>query len=433
MKIAVIGMGKIGLPLAVQYARKGHDVIGVDINSKTVDLINQGKEPFPEEAHLHEYLDEVIALKRMKATLSYEEAVSHADAVVVVVPLIVNEIFQPNFEAIDSATAKIGKYLKANALVCYETTLPIGTTRKRFTPILEANSGFEVGKDFSVVFSPERVFTGRIFNDLRRYPKIVGGVTPSCTQKGLEFYRNLLDFDFREDLVMQNGVWEVDSAECAEFVKLAETTYRDVNIALANQFALHAEELGVNIYEVIQAANSQAFSHIHDPGLSVGGHCIPVYPHFYLSTNNDAKIVEVARNLNKNMPRHVVDRVLKYLKESPSGKILILGVSYRSNVKEAAFSGVFDLAQEFERNNVDAVVEDSLFSSDEILNLGLKVFEGDYDSIIGIVVHTLHANDVPINIEKFINCKFIFDGRNALSSVKEENLPFVKLTLGIGT
>jgi len=194
MKIAVIGMGKIGLPLAVQYARKGHEVIGVDINSKTIDLVNKGIEPFPEEEHLQEYLHEVVKSKRLRATTSYEEAISVADVIVVVVPLFINDHAEPDFTAIDSATKNIGEHLKKDSLVCYETTLPIGTTRKRFTPALENESGLNVGKDFFVVFSPERVFTGRIFEDLRKYPKIVGGVTISCGLKGVEFYQSVMEF-----------------------------------------------------------------------------------------------------------------------------------------------------------------------------------------------------------------------------------------------
>ena len=174
MKIAVIGMGKIGLPLAVQYARKGHEVIGVDINQNTIDMINLGKEPFPEEVNLAEYLNEVVLAGKLKVTASYETAVTTADVVVVVVPLFVNISSEPDFASMDSATKLIGKYLKKGALVCYETTLPIGTTRTRFIPSLEQNSNLIAGVDFSVVFSPERVYTGRIFADLAKYPKIVG-------------------------------------------------------------------------------------------------------------------------------------------------------------------------------------------------------------------------------------------------------------------
>ena len=410
MKIAVIGMGKIGLPLAVQYARKGHDVIGVDVNNKTIDLINKGLEPFPEEEHLQEYLHEVIKSKNLRASASYEEAVSDADVIVVVVPLFVKEKAEPDFTAMDSATQNIGKNLKKNSLVCYETTLPIGTTRKRFTPALEQESGFKVGEDFSVVFSPERVFTGRIFQDLRKYPKIVGGITETCAQKGVAFYEQVLEFDERKDLAKPNGVWKIASTESAEFTKLAETTYRDVNIALANQFAIHADELGVNIYEIIDAANSQKFSNIHQPGISVGGHCIPVYPYFYLSTDKKAKLVEQARKLNESIPAEIV-KFVSLQENLTDKKILIYGISYRPKVKESYGSGTFTLFKQLKKISKEVFVTDPLYTTDEIRSLELNPVE-DVSIIDIIIVHTFHPEFMELNLNEFHKLASIYSGRN---------------------
>lgn len=427
MKIAVIGMGKIGLPLAVQYARKGHEVVGVDINAQTVELINRGIEPFPEEANLQEYLTQAVASKNLKATLSYEEAVSSANSVVVVVPLFVNEKAEPDFRAMDQATQDIGKYLKRNTLVCYETTLPIGTTKKRFTPILEEKSSLTAGKDFAVVFSPERVLTGRIFEDLRKYPKIVGGITDSCTQRGIAFYEQVLDFDERQDLARPNGVWGVNSAESAEFVKLAETTYRDVNIGLANQFAMYADSIGINIYEVIESANSQFFSHIHQPGISVGGHCIPIYPQFYLWNDNSASIVRTARETNRAMPVYAVEQLKRKLDTLQDLKILVLGVSYRSNVKESAFSGVFDLVRSIGMSGARAVVSDPMYSDAEIRQMNLVPYSGEASEIDAIILHTNHKSFSELNFSEFTKCKAIYDGRNFLSN---SNVQRSQISLG---
>ena len=161
-------------------------------------------------------------------------------------------------------------------MVCYETTLPIGTTRTRFAPVLEKTSGLTCGSDIFIAYSPERVFSGRIFADLRAYPKLVGGLDPISADRAVAFYERILDFDDRDDLSRQNGVWNLGKAEAAEMAKLAETTYRNVNIALANEFALHAEELELDAYSIIEASNSQPFSHIHQPGIAVDrwcGHC----------------------------------------------------------------------------------------------------------------------------------------------------------------
>lgn len=429
MKIAVIGMGKIGLPLAVQYARKGHDVIGVDIKDETINLINKGLEPFPEEEHLQDYLLEVIKSKKLRATLSYEEAVSAADVIVVVVPLFVNDKAEPDFNAMDSATKNIGIHLKKGSLVCYETTLPIGTTRKRFTPTLEQESGLKVGEDIAVVFSPERVFTGRIFQDLQKYPKIVGGVTETCTMQGKAFYEQVLDFDERQDLPKPNGVWNVNSTESAEFVKLAETTYRDVNIGLANQFAMYADTVGVNVYEIIEAANSQHFSHIHQPGISVGGHCIPIYPQFYLWNDKTASIVRDARETNRAMPKYAIDQLEKEIGNIKDLTILILGISYRSNVKETAFSGVFELVKEIEERGARAVVSDPLYSDAEIEDLRLNPYFGDSSNIDAIVLHTNHKTFSELNFAIFSKCKVIYDGRNLFLNLEPKAKPEL-ITLG---
>ena len=275
MRIAVVGMGKIGLPLAVHYARGGHAVVGVDVNPRVVDLVNAGEEPFPGEAHLAEYLPPLASSGALRATTEYAEVIPGADAVVMVVPLVVDEQSRPDFRVMDAATRSMAAHLTPGTLVSYETTLPVGTTRGRYKPLIEEVSGLVEGRDFDVVFSPERVLTGRVFTDLARYPKLVGGLSEAGEARGVRFYEAVLSFDERDDLPRPNGVWPMGSAEAAEMAKLAETTYRDVNIGLANQFARYADAAGIDVARVIEACNSQPYSHIHRPGIAVGGHCIP--------------------------------------------------------------------------------------------------------------------------------------------------------------
>ena len=370
MRITVVGMGKIGLPLAVQFARKGHAVIGADINAETVALINAGQEPFPNEAHLAEYLPIEISAGRLHATTDTPGAVRESDAVVVVVPLFVNEEARPDFRAMDAATRDIAQGLRPGTLLTYETTLPVGTTRNRLVPLLEEGSGLMAGRDFFVVFSPERVLTGRVLADLRRYPKLVGGIDERSEERGIAFYKEVLDFDVRDDLSRANGVWSMGSAEAAEMAKLAETTYRDVNIGLANQFAVFAESNGIDIRSVIEACNSQPFSHIHTPGIAVGGHCIPVYPRLYLWNDPDATIVRVARAANAQMPQHVVQRILNETGSLDGRRVAVLGCAYRGGVKETAFSGVFDLVRLLEQQAAIVRVHDPLYSDSEITELG---------------------------------------------------------------
>lgn len=404
-------MGKIGLPLAAQFAFKDHQVIGIDINQKTVSQINSLEEPFPGEKGLSDALRQTVSSGNLRATTSFSEAIPFSDVVVVVVPLFVDSKDQPDFSWMDSATTSIGQNLTKDTLVIYETTLPIGTTRGRWKPRLEELSGLEEGKDFHLVFSPERVLTGRVFHDLKKYPKLVGGLSPEGAERARKFYTATLDFQVRDDLPQENGVWDLGSAEAAEMAKLAETTYRDVNIALANQFALHADELGIDVYKVIEACNSQPYSHIHKPGISVGGHCIPVYPRLYLSTDKRPGVVRAARDLNANMPALMVSR-LQELHGSLAGKIvLILGVAYRTGVKEDAFSGVYSLASELRSLSALPQVIDPLYSAEEIISRGL-VPCSRFDAVDAIIVHTDHPEFKEYSQLDFPNAHHILDGRN---------------------
>ena len=413
MKICVIGLGKIGLPLAVHFAKMGNSVIGADINKKTVNQVNSGQEPFPEEENLQEFLSEVVENKYLQATTDNADAVAKSEVVVVVVPLFVDKDAKPDFRAMDEVTRDIGKSLKKGMLISYETTLPIGTTRERFLPVLEELSGFKAGVDFHLVFSPERVLTGRVFSDLKRYPKIVGGVTELSTQKGVEFYTKVLEFDERNDLPKPNGVWAMDSTESAEFVKLAETTYRDVNIGLANQFSKYAIDRNMDIHEIITAANSQPFSHIHTPGISVGGHCIPIYPQFYLWNDPEATIVAAARQANKSMPDYYVSKLEENIGNLSGKSILVLGVSYRAKVKESAFTGAFDVRDSLKARGAKPYFADPLFSSEEMDSLG---FNSNFESseIDVIILHTDHRDFVDYNFSQHPRLLSVVDGRNFL-------------------
>jgi nucleotide sugar dehydrogenase len=413
MKIALVALGKIGLPLAVQFAKKGHQVIGCDVNQKTVDLVNQGIEPFPGEAHLDQYLKEVVSSGLLTATTDTTAAVSQVDAVVVVVPLFVDNDGVPDFGWMDDATAKIAAGLKPGTLVSYETTLPVGTTRNRFAPALEKGSGLVAGKDFHLVFSPERVLTGRVFADLRKYPKLVGGINESSTKAGIDFYNTVLDFDDRPDLTEKNGVWDLLTCEASEMAKLAETTYRDVNIALANQFAIFAEGANIDIAKVISASNSQPYSHIHQPGIAVGGHCIPIYPRFYLWNDPKATVVRAAREANAAMPEHAVSILAEQLGGLKGKQVAVLGISYRGGVKESAFSGVFSTVDNLKKSGATVVVNDPMYTDEEITSLGFTPYKlgGPVDALI---LQADHKEYKELKSSDFPGIKAIVDGRRCL-------------------
>ena len=430
MRIAVVALGKIGLPLAVQFASKGHEVIGVDVNPRTVELVNDGKEPFPGEAHLAEKLAELVPAGRLRATTDYAEAIPGVDAVVVVVPLFVNdETWQPDFGWMDEATKSLAAHLTPGTIVSYETTLPVGTLRGRFKPMIEQISGLEEGRDFTLIFSPERVLTGRVFADLRRYPKLVGGLSEDGTRRGIALYQQLLDFDVREDLPKPNGVWDMGSAEAAEMAKLAETTYRDVNIGLANQFAVYADKIGVDVQRVIDACNSQPYSHIHRPGIAVGGHCIPVYPRLYLSTDPDASVVRTARSFNATMPQYVVDRAKEILGDLTGLRVVVLGASYRGKVKETAFSGVFPTVDALRAAGAQVLVQDPMYTDEELEGFGWQPYHLGENVDVAIVQadHPEYSKLTPADLP---GVRLLLDGRRITDPALFTGVP--RITIGGG-
>jgi nucleotide sugar dehydrogenase len=415
MQIAVVALGKIGLPLAVQFAEKDHSVMGCDVNPQTVELVNKGIEPFPGETFLQEKLSAVVKAGRLRATTDTASAVADAEVVVIVVPLFVDAEGVPDFGWMDAATRDVAKGLKKGTLVSYETTLPVGTTRNRFAKMLEDGSGLKAGTDFHLAFSPERVFTGRVFADLRRYPKLVGGLTEACGVAAEKFYAAVLDFDERTDLARPNGVWNLGTPEASEMAKLAETTYRDVNIGLANQFALFAQDNGIDVYAVIEACNSQPFSHIHTPGIAVGGHCIPIYPRMYLWNDPAATVVRAAREANAEMPIHSVARLEAEFGSVKGKKIVVLGAAYRGGVKETAFSGVFPTVTELKRLGATVVVHDPMYTDDELRHEGFEPFHFG-ETADAAILQADHAEYLNLTNKELPGVSVILDGRNIIKS-----------------
>ncbi len=399
MRAVVVALGKIGLPVAAKLALAGHEVVGCDASSRVVDLVNDALAPFPGEPGLEEALQRVVAAGTLRATTDTVAAVAEGPSLVITVPpLVVDAEARPDFRILDAVLTDIGRGLKSGTVVSVETTLPVGTTRARVAPLLAEHSGLRPEVDFVSVHSPERVYSGRVFSDLDAYPKLVGGLTQSGEQLAADLYRSFLDAE----------VWEMGSAEAAELAKLAETTYRDVNIALANEFARFADRVGIDVHKVIDASNSQPFSHIHRPGVAVGGHCIPVYPRFYLSGDPDAQLPSAARAVNESMPAYAVSLLAEELAISDA-RVLILGVSYRGGVKETAFSGAFGLRDELRRRGAVAVAADPMYTDDELRALGFEPW--DRGPVDGAIVQADHPEYSALSPGDLPGVRALVDGR----------------------
>ncbi|HSK52471.1 MAG TPA: nucleotide sugar dehydrogenase, partial [Clostridia bacterium] len=362
--VAVVGAGKMGLPLCSQFAGHGWSVIAVDVQESVVAAINEGRSHVEGEAGLAEGVAAAHAAGLLRATTDAAAAAAEADVVVLIVPVMLDAEQRPDYRYMDAAVDSIAPGLHAGSCVIFETTLPVGDTRGRFLPRLEAATGLAVERDFFVAFSPERLYSGAALRNLATYPKLVGGIGPASADRAVAFYASVLDAE----------IVRMSSAEAAEFSKLADTTYRDVNIALANEFARYADRVGVDIQEVIAAANSQPYSHIHQPGLGVGGHCIPVYPHFLLSRAPELGLVERSRRVNDGQ----VDEAVRTLESELGGldgvPVLVLGLTYRHGVKELAYSRAVPLIERLRDAGAVVSAHDPLLDAGEVEALGAQPY-----------------------------------------------------------
>jgi nucleotide sugar dehydrogenase len=394
----------MGLPLACAFASHGADVTACDVNDSIVDSINAGVCPF-DEPGVNELLKKAVSEGLLRATTATELAVSCSDVVVVIVPVLLTTDNKADLHTIQSVTRIIGASIKPGTLVSYETTLPVGTTR-RFGAMIEAASGLMAGIDFHLVFSPERVKSQRVLQRLFQNPKVVGGVNPDSARRGAEFYTRFLGAP----------VHNVKTLEAAEFVKLAGMIYRDVNIALANELAAYAELVGVDYWQLLAATNSDGEAALLSPGIGVGGHCTPVYPHFLI---NDARekgqptaLAECARNRNYAQPGLVIDRL-----GDVDGKLVtILGVGFRPQVRETAYSPAFALRDALRSKGAIVRAHDPLYSSDELLSLGFEPAELEGSDIL--VLNTAHDMYTKLDFAALAasGVRTVVDGRNAWNS-----------------
>jgi nucleotide sugar dehydrogenase len=411
--VAVVGAGKMGLPLAGQFASHGWSVIAVDIDQAVVAAINDGVSHVDTEPGLAELVATAHAGGLLRATTDGAEAARQADVVVLIVPVMLDAAAHPDYRHMDAATDSIGPGLHPGSLVIYETTLPVGDTRGRYAPRLEALSGLRAEVDgdegFLVAFSPERLYSGAALRNLATYPKLVGGLGPVSRDRAAAFYDSVLDAE----------VVAMSSAEAAEFSKLADTTYRDVNIALANEFARYADRIGVDVTEIIAAANSQPYSHIHQPGIGVGGHCIPVYPHFLLDRAPELSLVARAREVNDGQVDVAIEALRDSLGSLEDAGVLVLGLTYRHGVKELAYSRALPLIEGLRAAGARVFAFDPLLTDDEVRATGAEPWPwgADAPDVRAIVTQTADPRWAELEAAWFPELTVMVDGRNSLDDL----------------
>lgn len=421
--VAVYGLGKMGLPLAGVIADRTENTTGVDIDSSVVDQINQGDCPIDGEPGLPELIETTVGAGQFSATTDAVSAASDASIHVIIVPTLIEDE-EPDLATLQAVAESIGRGLDPGDLVCVESTVPPRTCREEIVPILETESDLEFGA-FGVAFCPERTASGRALQDIRgAYPKVVGGVDAESTRAASVFY----------DELSTNEIHTVSDATTAECVKVFEGVYRDVNIALANELAKMADEMGTNVIEAIETANTQPYCDIHRPGPGVGGHCIPYYPYFLISPFETANpLLRTARQVNDSMPAFTVQKLVDGLSRkgiSPAAaSVVVFGVAYRPGVDETRKSPGIEIAALLTQRGMDVAAVDPIVDIDPLSVDGISMDAVDPAAFDGAILVTDHDEFDDICWEEFSDTVLV-DGRNTLSN---DETGCQLYTIGAGT
>ena len=410
LKICVVGLGKMGLPIAMVFSNSDYEVIGYDISKQLVEDLNDAKTNLNAEPYVQERLTNSIKNGNFKAYNEINERVLEADVFVIIIPILNNEQGEQNLKILLDLYEQISSKLNRNALFIQESTLAPKTCKNQIWPVLVQNSKKSNEKNqFGLVFAPERTFSGRVIEDIEdNYPKIIGGIKKEHAYVAKQIYEKFI----------KKGVIVVSDTTTAEAIKTFKGAYRDINIAIANQMAEMADNYDVDILEVIEVANTEPFSNIHTPGMGVGGHCIPVYPKFLIHDSNkigfDPTLMSESRQINDNMVRYCVDQLSKY--QSKIKNILILGLAYRGGVKEYRNSPTLNLLNHIKKLNPNEIkIIDPLYTKDEINSILESDIGYDYDKIEystydTIIVVTDHSEFKEMEIS-LLEGKIIYDGR----------------------
>ena len=408
--LGVVGLGYVGLPLVVEMASAGYRVVGFDVIEGKVDLVNEGTSYIPDVPG-----DRLGALVRdglVEATSDFARA-AECDAIAVCVPTPLDERKAPDTSYMEAAAGAIAPHLKPGVLVTLESTTYPGTTEEIIQPILE-ESGLRVGTDFFLAFSPERVDPGNRTHHTKNTPKVVGGVTPACTQAAVAFYERFID-----------TVVPVSSTRAAEMTKLLENIFRSVNIALVNELLRLSERMDINLWEVIDAAKTKPFGFMpFYPGPGLGGHCIPIDP-FYLSWKAreydfHTEFIELSGKINEDMPYYVVRRLIDALngqrKPLADARILILGVAYKSNIDDVRESPAIKIAELLRSKAADIVYHDPFVADFVVEGVPVSSVELTADEVAAADAILLVTDHDEVDYELVVeSAKLVLDTRNKLN------------------
>ncbi|MDD3269038.1 MAG: nucleotide sugar dehydrogenase [Syntrophomonadaceae bacterium] len=413
LRICILGLGYIGLPTAALLASFGQEVIGVDINSHLLELLGEGG------IHINEPELQPMIIKSISSqSLKLRSAPEKSDAFIVAVPTPYNEAKSCDLNSVTAAVNSIIPYLEPGNLIIVESTVPPGTCADLVQPLLEM-AGFKTGEDIHLAFCPERVLPGQILKELVENSRIIGGYTHGCAVKAAGLYR----------IFVKNEIILTD-LRTAEMVKLVENTYRDVNIALANEFTVICNQLGINAVDVIELANHHPRVNILQPGPGVGGHCLAVDPYFIVEKAPSlAGLISMARVVNNRMPVFVVAQVKILLSGLEQPKIAVLGLSYKGNVADLRESPAAIIVNLLKQAGFRVMVHDPLFGGDEITN-HVETVVKDADLILILTDHEIFRTYDYLRLAEQMRSPVIFDTRSIINSQRFNNTKIVLYNLG---
>ncbi|MBI4760827.1 MAG: nucleotide sugar dehydrogenase [Chloroflexota bacterium] len=424
-RVGILGLGYVGLPLAVVFAEAGFHVTGIDPDSRKVDSLSKGISYIPDVTT--EAVERLVKSGHLAATTDFS-ALKEIDAVSICVPTPLRQTGDPDMSFIIAATDELAKYMHKGMVVVLESTTYPGTTRELLLPKLGVERGLTIGEDWFLAFSPERVDPGRKDWTTVNTPKVMGGITPACNEVATAWYAGAIQ-----------TVHAVSSAEAAEMAKLLENTFRMINIGLVNELAIMCERLGVDVWEVIDAAATKPFGFMKfTPGPGLGGHCIPIDP-LYLSWkmksfNYNARFIELASEINTNMPRYVVSRVMEALNERgkpvKGSKILVLGAAYKPDIDDVRESPALDVIGLLMKKGADVTYHDPYiphihhetdgWHMDSVQDVMGSVREAD--AVVIVTNHKVYDYEAIVR-----EAKFVFDSRNATGKFAKGNEKVVRL------
>lgn len=418
--VSITGLGKMGLPLAAVYAEVTGNVTGVDIDRSVVDQVTSGECHITGEPELPELVSELVDDGKLTATTDGTAAAQNARIHVVIVPTLIDENDQPDLSAMEAAVRTVAAGLDPGDIVIAESSLPPRSCVDRLLPLLERESGLSLG-EFGMAFCPERTASGRALEDIRgAYPKIVGGLDPESTRVAELIYGEIND----------NEIVSVSDATTAEAVKVFEGVYRDVNIGLANELARQTEDLGIDVTEAIEAANTQPFCEIHRPGAGVGGHCIPYYPRFVMdAVEGETPVMQRARETNEAMPHYTANHALDGLRaegiDPADASVLVLGLTYRPGVDEIRAAPALPIVEELHGAGASVAAVDPVNSHTEPFEaagatiVSMEKLGDDYDAVVLVTPQPAFDDlDVPELAADTDRRLVLVDGRQELKGLR---------------